>query len=100
MTSTIIDDVANRKHLPEVLALASEGELPLGRLRRLACGTATRATIDELGDRWTMSLVDLLERGGVGRLERRGDGSIVFVFCDELQTAAEAWDRAFAAVAP
>lgn len=94
--SSIIDDVANMRHLPEVLALAGERELPLGRLRRMACGQASRADVDEYGARWTSTLIDLLERGGVGRLERREDGSVVFVFASELPSADEAWDRAFA----
>jgi hypothetical protein len=93
--SSIIDDVANWRHLAEALALAGEGELPLEQLRRMACGQATRGDVDEYGDHWTRTLVDLLERGGIGRLERRADGSIVFVFADELPTADEAWDRAF-----
>jgi hypothetical protein len=91
---TIIDDLANRRHLPEVLALAGEGELPLGRLHRMACGSASRPDVDEFGDYWTRTLVDLLQRGGVGRLERREDGRVVFVFADELPTADDAWERA------
>jgi hypothetical protein len=95
MSSTIFDDVANRRHLPEVLALAGEGELPLEWLRRLANGSASHVDIEEFGEHWLRSLVDLLQRGGVGRLERREDGRLVFVFADELPTADEAWDRAF-----
>jgi hypothetical protein len=92
--SSIIDDLANRRHLPQVLALAGEGELPLEHLRRLACGSATRGDVAEYGAHWTRTLVDLLERGKVGQLERREDGRVVFVFADELPTAAAAWDRA------
>lgn len=80
-----------------MLALADEGELPLERLRRLACGQATRADVDEYGDHWTRTLVDLLQRRGIGRLERRADGSVAFVFVDELPTAVQAWDRTFVA---
>jgi hypothetical protein len=94
MSSTIIDDVANKQHLPQVLAFAGEGELPLERLRGIACGSATRGDVEEYGDDWTRTLVDLLQRGGIGQLERREDGRIVFVFADELPTADEAWDRA------
>jgi hypothetical protein len=54
----------------------------------------TRMDIEEYGVRWLETLIDLLERGGVGRLERREDGRVVFVFADELPTAADAWDRA------
>jgi hypothetical protein len=53
-SSSIIDDVANLRHLPEVLALAGEGESPLERLRRIACGLgdarrrrAVRRGVDE-----------------------------------------------------
>jgi hypothetical protein len=94
--SGIIDDLANKRHLPQVLALAGEGELRLERLRRLACGSAAPGDVEEYGDQWTRSLVDLLQRGGIGRLERREDGRIVFVFADELPTARDAWDRALA----
>jgi hypothetical protein len=97
MSSTIIDDVSNRKLLQPVLDMAGEGELRLERLRRLACGSATHADVLEFGDHWTRTLVDLLQRGGVGRLERRADGRVVFVFADELSTADEAWERAFVA---
>lgn len=96
MSSTIIDDLANRRHLSEVLELAGESEIPLERLRRMACGSASRADIDEHGDHWTRTLVDLLQRGGIGRLERREDGVIMFVFADKLPSADGAWDRAFA----
>jgi hypothetical protein len=71
--SSIIDDVANRVYLPKVLAMAGEGELPLQWLRRMACGQASRADVDEYGEHWTRTLVDLLV---VGRLERRADGSV------------------------
>jgi hypothetical protein len=98
MISTIIDDVANWRHLSEVLELAGEGEIPLERLRRMACGSASRADVDAYGDHWTKTLVDLLQRGGIGRLERRGDGVIMFTFVEpaELPSADEAWDGAFA----
>jgi hypothetical protein len=92
--SSIIDDLANRRYLPQVLALAGEGELSLERLRRLACGSGAPGDVEEYGDQWTMTLVDLLQRGGIGRLERREDGRIVFVFADELPTAPDTWDRA------
>jgi hypothetical protein len=62
-SSSIIDDVANLRHVPEVLALAGEGELPLERLRRIACGSATRADVEQFGDVWTKTLVDLLQVG-------------------------------------
>jgi hypothetical protein len=93
--STIFDDLANRSLLPKVLARAGEGELPLEWLRRLANGSASNVDIEEYGEGWLRSLVDLLERGGIGRLERRADGRIVFVFADELPSADDAWERAF-----
>jgi hypothetical protein len=62
-SSSIIDDVANLRHLPEVLALAGEGELPLERLSRIACGSATRADVEQFGEVWTTTLVDLLQVG-------------------------------------
>jgi hypothetical protein len=42
--STIIDDIANRRHLSEVLALAGKGEIEIGRLRRMAYGLRRPST--------------------------------------------------------
>jgi hypothetical protein len=75
MSSSIIDDLANRRHLPEVLRPRRERELPLERLWRMACGSATRADVDEYGDHWTKTLVDLLQRGGIGSSVARMAGS-------------------------
>jgi hypothetical protein len=42
-----------------------------------------------------LTVIDLLQRGGVGSLERRADGQVVFVFADldELPSPEEAWER-------
>jgi hypothetical protein len=93
--STVFDDLANRRHLSEVLALSGKGELGIGRLRRMATGAASSVDIEKHGDYWLLTLVDLLQRGGVGSLERRTDG-VVFVFADldELPSSPEeAWAR-------
>jgi hypothetical protein len=97
--STFFDDLANRKHLTQVLARADEGELPLEWLRRLANGSASNVDIEEFGEHWLRTLIDSLERGGIGRLERRESGAIVFVFSEELPTADEAWERVFVTAA-
>jgi hypothetical protein len=91
--STIIDDLANRRDLGEVLAMADEGEIPLWRLRRMAYGSASVVDIERHGEHWLLTLVDLLQRGGIGALERRAGGQVVFVFADSLPTADEAWER-------
>jgi hypothetical protein len=92
-TSTIFDDLSNRKHLSQVLAIADEGEISLERLRELAYGTASARDVVVHGEHWLRTLVDLLQRGGIGQLERRADGRIVFVFTGAVPTAEEAWTR-------
>jgi hypothetical protein len=57
--SSVIDDVANRKLLQPVLDMAGGGELPLERLHRLACGSATSMDVEEFGDHWTRTPIDL-----------------------------------------
>jgi hypothetical protein len=96
MSTSFIDDLANERHIVDVLEWAADGDeaVPLERLRRLACGNATSRDIEQRGEHWTETLLDLLQRGGIGQLERRQDGRIVFVFADPLPTAAEAWRRA------
>jgi hypothetical protein len=95
MNVSIIDDIANRRHLSEVLALADKGEIEIRWLRRMAYGAASSIDIARHGEWWLRSLLDLLERGGVGSLERRADGQVVFVFADldELPSPEEAWER-------
>jgi hypothetical protein len=95
-SSTIFDDVANRPLLPRVLALAAEQEVPLARLREIAVGSATATDAERLGDKWTISLIDLLERGNVGTLVRRDNGSVTFRFVDDVPSAEAAWARAMA----
>ena len=96
MTTSFIDDVANWRHIAEVLEWAADGYevVPIERLRELAHGSATAHDIEQYGEHWTETLLDLLQRGGVGWLERRADGRIVFVLADPLPTAAAAWQRA------
>jgi hypothetical protein len=94
--STIFDDLANQRHLAEVLAMADEGELQLSRLRRMAYGSASPVDIEKHGEGWLLTLVDLLQRAGLGSLERRAGGEVVFVFADldELPSSPEeAWQR-------
>jgi hypothetical protein len=87
--STIVDDVANRPLLGRVLAMAGEGELSLDWLRELACGKASTVDRARFAEDWTASLVDYLQRGGVGQLTRCGDGRIVFRFAQPVPTVAE-----------
>lgn len=96
MTTSFIDDLANEKHIGTALEWAAAGDevIPIERLRELACGTAKPYDVAAHGQHWVETLLDLLQRGGVGQLERRADGQIVFGFADPLPTAAEAWQRA------
>jgi hypothetical protein len=96
VTTSFIDDLANSRHLAEVIEWAAAGDevVPIERLRKLACGTATSHDIEQHGEHWTETLIDLLQRGGVGQLERRADGAIVFAYVQSIPTAAEAWQRA------
>jgi hypothetical protein len=93
MNVSIIDDIANRRHLSQVLAMVDEGEIPLWRLCAMVNGTASPTDVERHGEWWLRSLLDLLERGGIGRLERRSSGEVVFVFEDDLPTPEEAWER-------
>jgi hypothetical protein len=95
MRATVIDDLANRHCLAPVLAMSGREELPLSEIHRLACGTASRLTVEQHGEHWLSTLLELLQRGGVGHLERRADDQLVFVFARELPTAEEAWERAW-----
>jgi hypothetical protein len=95
--SSVIDDIANRRLIAPVLARAEERELSIRWLQELACGHAAKDGRERYGQHWLATPIDLLERGGVGHLERRQRGQIVFVFEDVLPSAKEAWERAWAA---
>jgi hypothetical protein len=89
-TSTIVDDVANGVHLEPVLSVAAGRDfVTLSWLREVACGKAEKLAREWHAEYWTETLVDYLQRGGVGRLERRDDGRVVFVFARPLPTAVE-----------
>ena len=63
-------------------------------------GTASSLDMQRHSEHWLRSLVDLLERGGIGQLERKSSGEVAFRFADQLPTAEEAWARAWAASEP
>src|SRR5829696_2927064 len=90
--SSIIDDLANKRHLPQVLALAGEGEVSLERLRRPACGSATHGTSRSpapSGRGRSSICLSVAAGSSVART-----GVFVFVLADELPTATAALDRA------
>jgi hypothetical protein len=90
------ESVAKRKPFETVLAMAADQEeVSLERLNELASASASAPDREQFGEIWLQSLLDLLERGGVGRLERRSDGRVAFVFASELPSSAEeAWRSA------
>jgi hypothetical protein len=96
-SSSVIDDIANRNLIEPVLSQAAERELSLEWLLELACGQAANNDRERYGRHWLRTLLDLLERGGVGHLERRDREQIVFVFADVPPSAEEAWERAWSA---
>jgi hypothetical protein len=92
--ASFIDDVANGKHLDELLALAAAGrELSLGELERIACGSASPTDREAHGEYWTLTLADFCERAGLGRLERRPTGQVTLVFTTPIPSREEAWRR-------
>jgi hypothetical protein len=97
MRADVIDDLANRRNLEPVLAMGAREELSLEEISTLACGHASPLACEKYGEHWLATLLDLLQRGGVGRLERRADDRVVFVFASELPSAEEAWERAWSA---
>ena len=54
--------------------MAAEGEVALGRLETLSCGKASTLDREWHAEHWTLTLLDFLQRGRIGRLERRPDG--------------------------
>ncbi len=95
--STFIDDLANSQELGQALALADkQDELSLAELREMACGNASRPDREQHEEHWLETLIEALERAGVGGLERRADGHIVLAFADDPPTVAEAKARLFA----
>ena len=108
--SDFIDDISNEKHLEVICARAREGRpIPLSGCGRSRTAPRTGSTSAETHGRkrvrdatpicctmqhWLDTLIDLCERGGVGSLEHREDGAIVFVPAARVPDAAEAWRRA------
>ncbi len=104
MTATGFDDLANGKYLPELVAWVSEHGpvMSLPALRQIRCARAAPLDAAEHGDYWTESLVSLVERMSLGRLEREDDGGLIVRFVSPLPSARQievAWDRAFHAAA-
>lgn len=54
-----------------MLARAGEWELSLEWLRELASGNASNPELEAHGEHWLATLIELLERGGVGRAAAR-----------------------------
>jgi hypothetical protein len=98
---TIIDDVFHCNRWEGMLAGTSPGEeLELGRVRRIACGGAAVQDVARHGHHWLSSFLDYCERGGIGSLRSRSDGSYTLVLADSLPSRAEAWERVAATWPP
>jgi hypothetical protein len=94
VTTSIIDDLAAKRHLGEVLGMARNGPIPLERLQTIAFGAAARPDIEAFGEMWVSALIDLLQRARIGALVRDADGQLWLVPMRNLpSTPEEAWAR-------
>jgi hypothetical protein len=98
--SDVIDDLANRALLAEVVALARGGPVPLAQLRRLAVGSAEATLVERHGAHWLDTLVDAAERGGIGHLRRDDRGAVALVPRNPVPTPEAAWERVAASWPP
>jgi hypothetical protein len=96
--SHVIDDLANRNALRLVAAWAEEhpdAPMPLEQVRRIACGNASTVDTNYYGEQWTKSLISLVQRSGVGCLERDQDGRLRLRFTQPLPDVEAAWSFAY-----
>jgi hypothetical protein len=98
---TIIDDVFHCNRWEGMLADAAPGEeLELVRVRRMVCAGAAVPDVARHGRHWLSSFLDYCERGGIGSLRARSDGSYTLVLADPLPSRSEAWERVAATWPP
>jgi hypothetical protein len=89
---SVIDDLAGRRDLPAVLDWCRAGRsIPVSRLRALVCESAGSVDVARYGEHWLRTLLDMLERAGVGHLARDRFGELALVPADELPTTGAAW---------
>jgi hypothetical protein len=94
----IIDDFFHWKRWPSMLSEVSAGEeLDLPRLRRIVCESASTPDTERYGEEWLGSFISYCERGGIGRLRLRADGSYALKLADPLPSVEEAFARVEAA---
>jgi hypothetical protein len=91
---SVIGDLCERAQLKLLAEWAQEGEaIPVERLQALVNGKASAMNVERHGPTWLADLCDAAERGGVGWLERRDDGAVVFVPDDDAPDGDTAWRR-------
>jgi hypothetical protein len=90
----VIHDLYHWKRWPMMLAGARPGEeLSLARLRRVVCDGATTPEAERHGEVWLRTFISYCERGGVGVLRFRSDGTYVLELANPLPSIAEAMER-------